>query len=280
MKIRLFSCLTFCIFLLAGTCLPALAHNLWLNPATHYPEVGATVDIGVGWGHKFPADRVDQEMKDGRLEEIRALAPDGREVALTKVSAALYRMPVDKAGVYLVTARIKPGFFTMTPEGRKWGDKKAIANCVKCTNFHIEAKTILIAGGSAEHLEAASGLPLELIPRTDFSRLKNGGKAQVSVLFDGKPLPGAAVKATYAGFEAKDIAPHQKAQKKQKAAKKRGHHKHFPVETTTDDQGRAELKLDRAGYWIVLLSHRCPFGDKTTCDEHMYNTAFTFEVQP
>ena len=35
---------------------PALAHNLWLNPADHYPPVGSTVDIGIGWGHTYPAD--------------------------------------------------------------------------------------------------------------------------------------------------------------------------------------------------------------------------------
>ena len=37
------------LFFLLGR---AGAHNLWLNPDTHYPEVGQTVDIGIGWGHK------------------------------------------------------------------------------------------------------------------------------------------------------------------------------------------------------------------------------------
>jgi uncharacterized GH25 family protein len=85
------------------------------------------------------------------------------------------------------------------------------------------------------------------------------------------------VRATYAGFETDDIAPHQAASKEKKGDKK-GHHRHFPVETVTDGQGKAELPLKTAGYWMIVLSHRCPFADAGTCDEYMYNMAFTFEV--
>jgi uncharacterized GH25 family protein len=257
---------------------PALAHNLWLNPADYYPQVGSTVDIGIGWGHKYPANRVDQEIKEDRVEEIRAIDPDGQSVDLVKVSVSLYRLKVEKAGAYLVTARIKPGFFTTTPEGRKWGNKKEIADPIKCTNFHIQAKTVLIAGGKDQNLTHPTGQPLEIIPRTNFGQMKPGDALAIQVMFDGKPLPDATVRATYAGFDAEDIAPHRPAAKDKKADKK-GHDRHFPVETHTDTQGRAELQLEKAGYWMIMLSHRCPFADAGTCDEYMYNMAFTFEVQ-
>jgi uncharacterized GH25 family protein len=274
MKTKLGIVLLFSVLSLMVICPSALAHNLWLNPGNYYPQVGTTVDIGIGWGHKYPANRIDQEMKEGRLEEILAMDPDGRMVDLTKVSADLYKLNIEKPGVYLVTARIKPGFFTVTPEGRKWGDKKSVANPIKCTNFHIEAKTVIIAGGDEKNLSRAAGQTLELIPLTNLHNLKNGDKLTVKVLFEGKPLPNMTVKATYAGFEAEDIAPHTPSQK---GHKKDG--KHFPVETVTDDQGQAVVQLDKAGYWIILLSHRSPHPDKETCDEYMYNVAFTFEVQ-
>jgi uncharacterized GH25 family protein len=261
-------------------CPPAFSHNLWLNPGDFHPEVGTVVDIGVGWGHTFPAGRVDQELKEDRVEEIKAVDPDGIAVDLTKERVDLYKLKVEKAGAYVVTAKIKPGFFAMTPEGRKWGDKKAVSNSVKCTNFHIEAKTAIVAGGADKNLGTPAGQALELIPLSNPGRLKAGDKLPVKVLFNGEPLADAKIKATYAGY-GDDVAPHSHSEKGEKGAKEgKGakEEKHYPVETVTDANGQAELKLDKAGYWMVMLSHRSPYPDLETCDEYMYNVAFTCEV--
>ena len=277
-KMKTRSCIAILFCILSLTLLPqqALAHNMWLNPGDHYPQVGTTVDIGIGWGHTYPANRVDQEVTEDRVEEIRAIDPDGLKADLTKASAALYKLKIEKAGVYLITARIKPGFFTMTPEGRQWGDKKTVANAVKCTNFHIEAKTVIIAGGNDKNLSATAGMPLELIPLTNPLNLKSGDKLSVKVMFNEAPLSDTSVKATYAGFEAGDIAPHAPAQQQGAQHGER----HFPAETVTDAQGQASIQLDKPGFWMILLSHRPPYPDKDVCDEYMYNTAFTFEVRP
>jgi len=267
------------VLFLIAVCPSAQAHNLWLNPGNYYPEVGSTVDIGIGWGHKYPANRVDQEVKEDRVEAIGAVDPDGLALNLEKVSAALYRLKVGKAGAYLITAKTKSGFFTTTLEGRKFGDKKSAANPIRCTNFHLDAKTLIIAGGKDKNLSHAVKQPLELIPMTNLYHLKKGEKLTVKVLFDGKPLPKAAVKATYAGFETEDIASHGASQKDQKDKKDQKGDKHFPVETVTDEQGQAVFQLNQTGYWMIMLSHKPPFEDNTVCDEHMYNAAFTFEVR-
>ena len=261
--------------LLVAICPAAYAHNIWLNPSNQFPEVGTTVDIGIGWGHKFPANRVDEELKEGRVEAIQAIDPDGIAVDLSKVSTGLYRLKIDKPGAYLVTARIKPGFFTKTPKGREWGNKTTVANAVKCTNYHIQGKTILIAGGSDKNLTQTAGQPLEIVPLTDFKQMKPGDTLSIKLLFDGNPLPDAKIRATYAGFEAADTASRKNTAKGHK-----GHgHSHFPVETVTDNQGQADLKLEKAGYWMIVLSHRCPYSDPAVCDEFMHNVAFTFEVK-
>ncbi|WP_319408301.1 DUF4198 domain-containing protein [uncultured Desulfosarcina sp.] len=273
------------LFCLITFSLTVRAHNLWLNPDNYFPRVGTTVDIGIGWGHKYPANRVDQEIKEGRVEAIQAVDPDGTTVDLPTVSTGRYRLKIDKPGAWLITARIKPGFFTTTPEGRKWGDKKSIADPIKCTNFHIQAKTVLIAGGSDKNLTGAAGQPLEVIPLTDLERMKPGDSLAIKVLFDGSPLSDATVRATFAGFEAEDVAPHKPpvkddSAKHQPPAKGQMHpHKHFPVETETNAQGRADLKIEKAGYWMIMLSHRCPYTDTATCDEYMYNMAFSFEIR-
>ncbi|MDX9786949.1 MAG: DUF4198 domain-containing protein [Desulfobacterales bacterium] len=266
-------------------CQSAMAHNLWLNPDNYYPQVGSTVTIGIGWGHKYPADRVDQEVKADRVESISAVDPDGLPVALTQTSATFYKLSIKKAGAYQILAGIKPGFFTMTAEGRKWGDKKSVENPIKCTNFHIEAKTVIMAGGTDKNLGYFTGNSLEMIPLTNLQTAGKGDKLAVRVLFDGKPLPNASVKATYAGFESQDMASHGAVQKNAKAgadekAGKSGKPpvKRFPVETVTDESGEAVVPLDRSGYWMILLSHKPPFADTQICDEHMYHMAFTLEI--
>jgi uncharacterized GH25 family protein len=51
------------------------------------------------------------------------------------------------------------------------------------------------------------------------------------------------------------------------------------VETTTDENGEATLTIETIGHWIILLSHRTPYPDTETCDEYMFNAAFTFELK-
>lgn len=253
--------------------MPAGAHMLWLNPENYYPEVGSAVEIGIGWGHQYKAGRADEAVKEGRVAAIQALTPDGRTVDLQEVTLGRYRLQIEKPGAHVVTARIKPGFFTTTPEGRKWGNKKEVADAVKCTNFHIEAKTVLLAGGSAERLDVRAGRPLEVIPDADPGQLKVGGQLPVRVLYEGNPLAGTDVKAVYAGFE----------KKKSDASGTKGKKHHggggYPVETVTDADGNADIPLDRAGYWMVVLSHRPDYPDRDTCDQYMYNVTFAFEVR-
>ena len=259
------------ILFLALAAAPAGAHMLWLNPMDANPAVGDTVEIGIGWGHEFPASRSHEEVKPDRVEAIQALDPDGAVVQLEKAAVDRYRLKIEKAGAYIVTARIKPGFFTMTPEGRKWGHKKEIANATKCTSFQIEAKTVLVAGDKADRFDAAAGQALELIPAAESRRLKAGGTFAAQVRYQGSPLADAAVKAVYAGYqEPKSEGP--------AGAEKQHGIKRYPVETRTDAQGRVEFKPDRAGHWLIILSHKPAYPDPETCDESMYTVTYAMEV--
>lgn len=283
-----------CALTLLLTASSAFAHSLWLNPSDHFPEVGETVDIGIGWGHKFTASRVHEEVKETTVEEITALDPDGHAVKLERESAALYKLKVEKAGAYLVAARIKPGVFTMTPEGRKWANKKEVESPGKCTAFHIAAKTVLVVGGSDRGLGGIMNQPLELVALTDPSKLRKGTSLPLKVLFEGKPAAGMPVKATYAGYEPPEgggAAPQQPGQQVQagKSGKEesaanageghRGGGMRYPVETVTDAQGQALIPVDREGHWMIAVSHKPAYPDPETCDELMFNYAFTFQVK-
>jgi uncharacterized GH25 family protein len=81
----------------------------------------------------------------------------------------------------------------------------------------------------------------------------------VSILYDGKPLPNAAVKAIYEGFAGK---PHT-----------------YPHETTADDKGEANVNLDKKGFWLISVTYEIPYPDKDECDKYRYNQTFTFNVK-
>jgi len=111
------------------------------------------------------------------------------------------------------------------------------------------------AGSLATH---PLGHVLEIVPEKDPATLVAGEPLPVQVLFRGKPLAGVRVSAAYAGAEMK------------------GHE--FPVAAETDAQGRALLKLDRAGLWYARLIHMAPAQDDPQIDWRSYFATLTFEV--
>ncbi len=275
--IKTFLLLTSAVIFLNGS---AFAHNLWINPSNHFPKTGDTVDIVIAWGHTYKSNRLDQDMKKGNLAYITIQGPDGKVVKPVTVSETEYKLKVDKAGVYLVTAGIKPGVFTKTTEGRKWSDKRGLENPMGCTSFSIEAKSLIIAGGKDRNLGGKTGQDLEVIPLSNPETVKAGGTFDVQVLFKGKPVENVTVNAAYAGFadegKAMDVAPHNP-----KATNEDKEHKgpKFPSSAVTDKSGKASLALSRKGYWMISISHKTPYPDTAVCDEYMNNMAFTFEIK-
>lgn len=245
------------ILLLAGS--NAFAHILWINADNHYPETGETVNIEIGWGHEYTESRTDEKVDEDLIKTITAIGPGG-EVSLERISPSLYRLKVNKPGAYIIAARINtdPGMFTITPEGRKRGGKKGVKNAVRCSAYDIFAKTIVIAGGDSSNISRSAGHPLEVVLHGDPS---SGRKNLIKpvVLYEGKPLSGAIVRAAYAGYDSSQGS--------------------WPVEVETNRRGQAEIRTDRDGYWVILLSHTTPYSDQEVCDDYRYTTSFTFKMK-
>ena len=75
------------------------------------------------------------------------------------------------------------------------------------------------------------GLALELVPESDPRRLDAGGTFALRLLYRGKPLEGALVKAL------------------PKDGNERG------LSARTDSQGRVRLALAEAGVWLISTVH-------------------------
>lgn len=260
------------------------AHDLWLAPATATPDAGKTLTILVGFGHEFPANRVDQQVRPGMIESVTALGPDGKTTPLAKVSESEYKLAADAPGAYMVSARMKPGFFSRAQGGMKRGNKKQVSGVEKCMFFRMIANAPLWVGDAEPQAPPApADQALQVVPRGDVTKLKAGDELPVQVLFNGQPLAGARLRATYAGY-APPAPPAPEPGVKlspKEAARQKAMRKLAPrhvVDVETNAQGMAKLSLSSPGWWLVFAAHQTPYGDAATCDSNVYKTTYTFEV--
>ena len=142
----------------------AQAHMLWLNVSNYYPDVGDIVWVEIGWGHKYPRDEV---IGEGWLEQVYAINPKGEKVFLEKIFPSFYRFVPKLRGAYLIVAKLKPGFVSITTEGHKLGNKKQLKNVVSCFKYIMNAKALIEVGGKSNGFSCITGEPLEIIPLKD-----------------------------------------------------------------------------------------------------------------
>lgn len=247
--------LTGLVLFLSGV--PAFAHDLWLNVDNYFPGVGETVEIEIGFGHKFP---VDETIKEDMLKQVTAVTPAGDAITLEKSRDNTYRLPIREKGTYLVKAEANPGFFSKTTKGYQMQNKIGLEHVIQCVNYDMRAKAFLFAGGKEEDISRQSDPVMEIIPLRGIKKLKKGDELPAKVFYRGNPVAGAMVYATYAGFSSEKES--------------------FAFAGKTDADGKVVLKLSHAGNWMAKLMHELPYPDKNECDVHWFKASFTFPVRP
>lgn len=264
----------------------AMAHDLWLSPDTSQPAVGQTLNVRLGFGHQYPADRIDEKVPAAMVKRVCALGPDGKEITLDKVSDDQYSLPIKAQGPYLISALMEPGFFSRGAGGMKRGNKQEVTGVAECMYFRMFANAPVCAGqGAKAEAQLPAGQALQVQALAEVGSLKQGDTLPVKILFNGAPLAGVRVRATYAGYKppqpAKEdkpdpnLSPREAARRK---AMRHGAHGH-PVDVKTDAQGVAQLKLTAAGWWLVLVAHKTPYKDAALCDQNVFKTTYTFQVR-
>lgn len=234
----------------------AQAHMFWLNVNHFNAKVGEPVQVDIGFGHKFPQD---EEIKGERLAFIKAVAPDGKQVALKKISTSRYEFVPQAPGVYVISTQMVPGFVTRTRKGMKLGSKKGVPDANFCFHFEMAAKTLLSVGNPKQGFERRTRSTLEIIPLKRLNTLKTGDTLPVKVMFQGKALKGAEVRFTHDGWPDPN--------------------KPFATLGKTDTQGKIQVKLDKAGRWLLTASHKTQYSDPEECDENLYSSSLTYLVR-
>jgi len=251
----------YAVVLISVLCLsvqtPGHAHSLWMTADKDNPAVGEKVTITVSWGHGLAKK---QKMKEGVIEKVSVIGPDGKEITPQKIDLIHYSFVPKKAGYYVVSVGMHSGFMTKTTTGRKRQSKKGLDNALSCMNFDIRSKMVIRAGKEKSSAVSTVGAPIEIVPLGDVSILKQGDTLEIIAMFKGKPIKDLAVTGDYEGYTGKS-------------------HDDHAISVKTDASGKTRITLSRKGTWLIQVRRELPYPDREVCDTYMYSTSLSLTVR-
>ncbi len=240
--------IAFCLAALLAWEDGAFAHDYWLVPETFTPKKGATLNARMYVGEAF---KPEQEVaysakKTAALQLITAKKtftdfPDLKDGAKP---ALAFKMPGPGTAVLRVdrdwsSITLKADTFTayLKDEGLEEIVKARAAAGEADTDgkerYRRCLKTIVHAGGKPDDTPTKPvGQVFEIVPGKNPYALKAGDEFPLTVLFEQKPLAGLKVTAWHRDGDTLTT-----------------------VAATTDKDGKATLKLPKAGAWVVRGVH-------------------------
>ena len=226
----------------------ASAHDYWLVPDTFTPKEGANVSVRMHVGEAFkPEQEVAYsakktaalqlvtatktftdfpDLKDGTKPALAFKMP-GPGTAVLRVDRdwSSITLKADKFTAYLKEEGLEEVVKARAAAGEADADgKERYRRCLK---------TIVYAGGKPDDTPTKPvGQVFEIVPGKNPYALKAGDEFPLQVLFEQKPLVGLKVTAWHRVGDTLTT-----------------------VAATTDKDGKATLKLPKAGAWVVRGVH-------------------------
>lgn len=224
--------------------LPALAHDMWIEPSSFTPRAGQLVHVCLRVGH--PAKGADPVARNpARIMRFSAVtlageepipgldgadpagllrpATDGLVTLAYRTNHAWSELPGDRFEAYLA----EEGLSAVRELRRRHGQSAAPGR----ERYSRSLKALLDVGAGREGADRPLGLDLELVAGSNPYRLQPGEALTVVVLYRGKPLAGALVDAFPLDGASPDIC------------------------AVSGEDGRVELRLPASGGWAVATTH-------------------------
>ncbi len=244
-----------------------LAHDFWIEPSSFHPPPGSELSVSLRVGQHFRGDPVP---RDDRLIARFVLSSAAGEIPIGGLPAT------DPAGFVRVSApglavigyrsnrtpiELDAGKFEeyLAEEGldavlqaraardeRRKPGREVYSRC---------AKSLVAVGGSGEKgFDRVLGLTLELVADASPLKTRPGGKMPFRIVYEGKPLAGALVKAI--ALDDPDNT----------------------LSVRSDARGRVAFLLARKGVWLVKAVHMVPAPAQTRADWESLWASLTFEI--
>jgi len=259
---------------------PALrAHNFWIEPSTLTPVPGQRVAVRLRVGVELQGDPVPRD--PSLIKRFVTVGPSGGEAPVPGVpntepagfvafqSPGLYtivydssRFPVELDAAKFETYLKEEGLEAISAARVRQGKSAAAAKEV----FSRCAKALVAVGGGTGSkmgsntgsstdpgFDRVFGQRLELVAEKNPYTLAGGGELPVRLLYEGKPLAGALVMALQRGRPDR-------------------------IAVRSDARGRAVLKLDRPGFWLIKAVRMIPASPDAGADWESFWASLTFTL--
>lgn len=253
----------------------ARAHEYWLSPSVHSPAPGQSVEIGALAGTGFrgepkpwsPARAVRFVARTAKALDLRTLGrpgdlvwarlvpsdPGGTLVAYESNFASI-ELPASEFDAYLRLEGLDGPLAARAAGGDRLPVRERYRRC---------AKTWL-AGEDAARASRPVGMPLEIVPLDPPGA---GAELRLRLLWQGRPLAGALLKAWRSPFTAAGVAADPASRDSCGVA----------WQQRTDARGEARVPLAADGEWMVAGVQMVASGDRRVADWESSWASLTFE---
>jgi uncharacterized GH25 family protein len=257
-----------CLLLALAAGLPARAHDFWIRPSRHRVAPGEVVKVHLKVGEHMRGEPVRRN--PARMEAFVAVGPFGvQPLAGLDGSDPAGLLKASDPGTYVLAYRGRPSCLELPPAKfeaylREEGLESVLAQRRAAGTFGQPgrerftryAKALVQVGDRWDPgFGRTLGLRLELVPELNPQAPAAGRSLPVRLLFEGAPLPGAKLVAQLEGDPA------------------------VQVTVRSDSEGRALLRLDRPGRWMVKAVHMVPAKGEPDADWESLWASLSFEVE-
>ena len=254
---------------LSGT--PLLAHDMWIDPTTFFPDPGTIVGIKLRVGQDLLGDPLPRDpslINQFVFEDAAGRKPvvgrDGADPAgFLRVAAP---------GLLVVGYRSNPSAVELTPEKFNQYLKDEGLDAITALRarrnetgakaheiFSRCAKSLVLSGPvsrvSHDQGDRVLGFTLELVAERNPYAIAMGQDLPLRLIYENRPLPGALVVAI------------NRANPSEK------------VSARTDKDGRVHFRLKQRGMWLVKAVHMIPAPAGTNAEWASYWASLTFELK-
>lgn len=248
--------------------LNAHAHRVWVS--TDHTHGGEILKAELGYGEFPEMSPIAKERLAIFREPMQLFGVNGKQNLVQKGEFNYQyqsKAPLPE-GSYLVTATYQPTFWSKNAQGWKQADMTKLEGATYCEQTRMYGKNIVNVGHDSADTRAVTrpvGQTLEIVPLDNPANIHVGDRFKVKVLFNGEPLPGATVTATFDGFDNTDRSKTHKVEAQ-------------AFSDTTGDDGTVDIIPLRQGFWKASVEHKTDYPDQKVCQKLAAYTTLTFQI--
>jgi len=257
------------------TAAPAGAHEFWLSPSTYRPVAGDVVSVAMVVGTGFRGEvkpyatprTVRFVLRGARESDMSGLSTNGDPVSarfrVASGEGQLLAYESNFASIELPASDFDAYLRLEGLDGARAARAKLGAAAGPGRERYARCPKAWIGTGAEARATQPVGMTMEIVPLADPT---TAGTLPVRVLFRGRPLAGALVRAwnrpLVGGASPSDPAARDSLGP--------------VVQMRTDARGEARLKAAGPGEWMVSAVHMEPSSDRAAADWQSWWASLTF----